>query len=47
MGVIRRAIKKGDINAAKLCDYRISKIELERYFASKGGGKLFEDEGEN
>ncbi|MBW2572924.1 MAG: helix-turn-helix domain-containing protein [Deltaproteobacteria bacterium] len=42
---LRRAIKAGKLRAAKIGkDYRIGKIELERYFQAMGGGELF---GEN
>jgi len=42
---LRRAIKSGKLKAAKIRkDYRIGKIELERFFQAMGGGRLF---GEN
>ena len=42
---IRRAVKAGKLKAAKIGkDYRIGKIELERFFQAMGGGSLF---GEN
>jgi excisionase family DNA binding protein len=41
---IRRAVKAGKLKAAKIGkDYRIAKPELERYFHTMGGGRLFED----
>lgn len=41
---LRREIKSGSMRAAKIGkEYRVSKTDLEEYWASKGGGKLFED----
>jgi len=41
---VRRLIKAGKLKAAKIGkDYRISKPELERYFHTMGGGRLFEE----
>lgn len=43
---VRRAIKRGELRASKVGrDYRISRLELEKYWAGRGGGRLFEDEG--
>ncbi len=46
---IRRLIHKKMLKAGKVGrDYRISKADLNEYYQSQGGGKLFEDiEGEN
>ena len=42
---ILRAIRKGEIQAAKIGkQYKITKAEVDRYFQSKGGSPLFEDE---
>ena len=41
---IRRLIYKKALRAGKVGrDYRISKSDLNTYYQSKGGGKLFED----
>ncbi len=41
---IRRLIHKKALRAGKVGrDYRISKSDLNTYYQSKGGGKLFED----
>ena len=41
---LRRAIKAGKLRAAKIGkDYRIGKIELEKFFQAMGGGSLFEE----
>ena len=43
---IRRAVRSGDLRAAKLRrNYRVSRAELVRWWAAKGGGVLFEGEG--
>lgn len=40
---IRRAIKDGELKAAKLGrGYRVSRVDLEAFWANKGGGVLFE-----
>jgi excisionase family DNA binding protein len=40
---VRRAIKSGELTAAKVGrEFRISKYDLERYWAERGGGDLFE-----
>ena len=40
---IRRAIKQGRLKAAKIGkEYRVSKLDLEHFYKSKGGGELFE-----
>ena len=42
---VRRAIRAGDLNAFKVTrNYRVSRAELSRWWASKGGGVLFDDE---
>jgi len=41
---IRRAIKSGKLKASKIGrDYRISKIDLGRFYREQGGGELFAD----
>ncbi len=41
---VRREIADGQLRAAKIGrEYRVSKSDLEEYWASKGGGALFED----
>jgi excisionase family DNA binding protein len=41
---IRRAIKRKELKAAKIGKaWCISKLDLEGYYQSKGGGKLFAD----
>lgn len=41
---IRRAIRKGDLQAAKLGgEWRISRADLEEWYQSKGGGRLWSD----
>ncbi len=41
---IRRAIKSGKLKASKIGrDYRISKIDLGRFYREQGGGELFVD----
>ncbi len=41
---LRREIKAGNLRAAKIGkEYRVSKTELENYWAERGGGALFED----
>lgn len=41
---LRRAIRRGDLKASKIGrDYRISRLDLERYWSERGGEKLFED----
>ncbi|THB67519.1 MAG: DNA-binding protein [Desulfovibrio sp.] len=41
---LRRAIKAGTLRAAKIGkEYRISKTDLEDYWAARGGGALFDD----
>lgn len=43
---IRRAIRSGELCAAKLRrNYRVSRAELARWWAAKGGGEPFEGEG--
>lgn len=43
---VRRWVRAGDLQAAKIGnEYRISKTELARYWADKGGGDLFADQG--
>ena len=40
---IRRAIKDGELKAVKLGrGYRVSRVDLEEFWANKGGGALFE-----
>ncbi|MEN6440887.1 MAG: helix-turn-helix domain-containing protein [Syntrophobacter sp.] len=40
---LRRAIKKGELKAAKVgSDYRMSRSDLAAYWEAKGGGELFE-----
>ena len=42
---VRRAIRGGELNAFKLArNYRVSRAEIARWWASKGGGVLFEEE---
>lgn len=42
---VRRAIRTGELSAFKLPrNYRVSRTELARWWAAKGGGKLFEDD---
>lgn len=39
---LRRAIRKKELKAARVGrEYRISRYDLEEYWVSKGGGKLF------
>lgn len=41
---VRREIKAGNLRAAKIGkEYRVSKTDLEDYWAMRGGGALFED----
>jgi excisionase family DNA binding protein len=41
---LRREIRSGSLRAAKIGkDYRVSKTDLEEYWATKGGGALFVD----
>ena len=41
---VRRAIRSGELAAFKLArNYRVSKAELTRWWAAKGGGVLFEE----
>ncbi len=41
---LRREIRSGKLRAAKIGkEYRVSRPELERYWAECGGGSLFED----
>ena len=41
---LRRAIKSGSLRAAKIGkEYRISKADLEDFWAVRGGGALFDD----
>lgn len=41
---LRRAIKSGSLSAAKIGkEYRISKTDLEDFWAVRGGGALFDD----
>jgi len=41
---IRRLIHKKVLRAGKVGrDYRLSKVDLNAYYQSQGGGKLFED----
>lgn len=41
---LRREIRSGRLRAAKIGkDYRVSKTDLEEYWATKGGGALFDD----
>ncbi len=41
---IRRAIKSGKLKASKIGrDYRISKLDLGRFYREQGGGDLFAD----
>ena len=41
---LRRAIKSGNLHAAKLGnEYRISRTDLEEFYAARGGGALFDD----
>ena len=41
---LRRAIKRGELKASKIGgDYRVSRAELQEYWLSRGGGKLFDD----
>ena len=41
---VRRAARTGELTAFKLAkDYRVSRVELARWWASRGGGSLFED----
>ena len=41
---LRRAIKSESLRAAKIGkEYRISKADLEDYWAMRGGGALFDD----
>jgi len=41
---VRRLIHKGVLRAGKVGrDYRLSKADLNEYYQSQGGGKLFED----
>jgi excisionase family DNA binding protein len=43
---IRRAIRDGVIMAARLGrEYRLSRMELERFWQERGGGKLFDESG--
>lgn len=40
---VRKRIRDGSLKSIKLGkDYRISRIELERFYEAEGGGKLFE-----
>lgn len=41
---LRREIRNGNLRAARIGkQYRVSKTELELYWAERGGGSLFED----
>lgn len=41
---VRRAIRAGDLAALHLPrNYRVSRVELARWWASRGGGQLFDD----
>jgi len=41
---VRREIRAGNLRAAKIGkEYRVSKTDLEDFWAMKGGGALFED----
>ena len=41
---VRRAIRKGELAACNLGkDYRVSRLELAKWWASKGGGRLFDE----
>ena len=41
---VRREIKAGKLRAAKIGkEYRVSRTDLEDYWAMRGGGALFED----
>ena len=41
---IRRAIKEGALKAARLGrEYRLSRLELQRFWQERGGGQLFDD----
>jgi excisionase family DNA binding protein len=43
---LRRAIRRGELKASKVGrDYRISKLELAEFWVTRGGGRLFEDQG--
>ena len=45
---IRRAIKDGKLKAmGSGRGYRISRPDIEAYYQSQGGGKLFDSNGEN
>jgi excisionase family DNA binding protein len=42
---IRRLVKSGEMKSAKVgSDYRISRSDLESYYRSQGGNKLFQED---